>query len=284
MTKPIADVSIIAANYNNGRYLDAFIKSVMASTMLPRELIIVDDGSTDNSNEVLASHAGLPFLKSIIFKENRGFTDALNAALAAASAKYIMRADPDDLLLPARIHTQFTFMEENPEVDVLGCNVIYFRDKDEAPLNVSNFPLQHREIAARYRKGEHGLQHPTAFARASVYKAYRYQEIFPAEDYEIFARMIRDGRTFANLPAPLYRMRIHTGSSTSNLQQAHIAQTFQFRDKIFGTATSRWKIWTYYQHIRHYRKSKLANNPITKYAHLLLSVLCYPQKLISRLF
>ena len=284
MTKPTADISIIAANYNNGRYLDAFIRSVKASTMLPRELIIVDDGSTDDSHETLARHADLPFLKSIIFKDNRGFTDALNTALEAASAKYIMRADPDDLLLPARIQTQHAFLEQHPEVDVLGSNVIYFRDTDGAPLNVSNFPLQHREIAARYRQGEHGLQHPTACARAAVYKAYRYQKIFPAEDYEIFARMIKDGRVFANLHEPLYRMRIHTGSSTSNLQQAHIAQTFLFRDKIFGTATSRWKIWTYYQHIRHYRKSQLANNPITKYAHLLLSVLCYPQKLISRLF
>ncbi len=284
MAQKTADISIIAANYNNGRYLDAFITSVWQSTVWPKELIIVDDGSTDDSHEVLARHASLPFLKSIFFKENRGFTDALNAALDAASAKYIMRADPDDLLLPHRIQTQYAFMEQHPEVDVLGCNVIYFRDSDGTALNVSNFPQQHQKIADRYRKGEHGLQHPTACAKASVYKAYRYQKIFPAEDYEIFARMVKDGRIFANLPGPLYRMRIHTGSATSNLKYAHIAQTFLFRDKIFGTTTSRRKVWIYYQHIRHYRRSQLASNPITKYAHLFLSIVFYPQKLFSRFF
>ncbi len=284
MTKPTADLSIIAANYNNGRYLDAFIRSVMASTMLPNELIIVDDGSSDDSREVLAKHAGLPFIKTIFFEENKGFTDALNAALEAASAKYIMRADPDDILLPLRIKTQYTFMEQHPEIDVLGSNVVYFRDSDGATLNVSNFPSAHHKIAESYRRGEHGLQHPTVCAKASVYKAYKYQKIFPAEDYEIFSRMVRDGHVFANLSEPLYRMRIHEGSATGNLKHAHIAQTFLFRDQIFGTKTSRFKVWSYWNHIRYYRKSLQSENPIKRYSNLALSVLFYPGKLFNRLF
>ncbi len=281
--KPTADLSIIAANYNNGRYLDAFITSVWQSSAWPKELIIVDDGSTDDSRDVLAKHAGLSFLKTILFEKNKGFTEALNAALEAASGKYIMRADPDDILLPARIKAQFAFMEQHPEVDVLGSNVAYFREPDGACLNVSNFPLRHEEIAKTYRRGEHGLQHPTAFAKASVYKAYRYQEIFPAEDYEIFSRMVRDGRVFANLPEPLYRMRIHEGSATGNLKMAHIEQTFLFRDQIFGTRTSHFKIWRHWNHIRFYRKSLQTENPIKRLSCLALSALFHPRKMLKRL-
>ncbi len=282
-SKPTANISIIAANYNNGRYLRAFISSVMGSTVLPRELIIVDDGSTDDSHEILLDHAALSYLKIISFDENKGFTAALNAALEAASGQYIMRADPDDLLMPDRIEKQFNYLENHPEIDMLGSNAIYFSD-DGRQLNRTNFPLHHDCISNTYRKGEHGVLHATVCGKRAVYQQYRYQPLSPGEDYELFARMVKDGRRFAGLKETLYKVRIHPNSSTSQITSKAIEQTFLFRDQIFGTSTSRIKIWTYFQHIRHYRRSQLASNPIIKYAHLLLSVLCYPQKLISRLF
>ncbi len=282
--KPVLSVSIVSANYNNGPYLRSFIESVAASTCLPKELILVDDGSTDDSVNIIRAYNKLFFLKSILFEQNKGFTVALNAGLEAASGKYIMRADPDDLFLPARIETQYNHMESHPEIDVLGSNVIYFNDKDGSKLNTSNFPLKHQEITARYIKGEHGLQHPTVFIKGSVYKNYRYQKIFPAEDYEIFSRMVKDGRIFANLPEPLYMMRVHTGSSTSNLRFKDIQQTFAFRDKIFNAKTSRLRIWCYFQHISYYRRSQLARTVFAKYLHLLVSILFYPKKLFRRIF
>jgi len=144
--KPTADVCIIVPNYNNGRYLDGFIQSVLHSTLEPSMLLIVDDGSTDNSAETLSKYATtLPFLKVIFLDANKGLTTALNTALANAHAKYIMRADPDDLLHPERIERQFEFMEQHPEVDILGCNLVYFRD-DHHKINSSNFPADHKKI------------------------------------------------------------------------------------------------------------------------------------------
>jgi glycosyltransferase involved in cell wall biosynthesis len=276
------DVSIIAPNYNNGRYLMSFIQSVIDSSVWPKELIIIDDGSTDESLMVLAQFSDLGFLKIIRFEKNLGLTAALNAGLEAASGKYIMRADPDDVLLPNRIEVQYNYMESKPETDVLGSNVIYFSDKDGSHINTSNFPLNHDEIVNRFRKGEHGLQHPTAFVKAEVYKTYRYQKIFPAEDYEIFSRMVRDGRRFANISEPLYLMRVHQGSSTSNIRLKDIRQTFRFRDEIFKTKTGLLKIWLYFNHIHYYRKYQLTENMLTRYFSLFLAALFHPVKVLNR--
>ncbi|MEI6696161.1 MAG: glycosyltransferase [Bacteroidota bacterium] len=281
--KRLVNVSIIAPNFNNGKYIKEFVQSVVESTVCPFELIIIDDGSTDDSIEVLDHYKNLDYLKIIRFIENRGLTAALNAGLDIASGKYIMRADPDDVLLPDRIEKQFQFMENHVEIDVVGCNVIYFNDKNGDNINNSNFPLEHAQIAAAFKRGEHGLQHPTTFVKGEVFRKYRYQKIFPGEDYELFARMLKDGCKFANLAEPFYLMRVHSGSSTTNLKIEDIKQTFKFRDQIFGVKTSKFWIYFYFQYIRHYRSFQMSENILFKYSHLLLSVMFYPTKLIKRL-
>jgi len=281
--KPKADVCVIVPNYNNGRYLDEFIQSVVNSTSEPSMLLIIDDGSTDNSAEVLAKYSSLPFLKVIFLNTNQGLTSALNTALDIAQARYIMRADPDDILHPEKIQRQFDFMEKHPEVDVLGCNVEYFRD-DRQKVNSSNFLRGHKNIVRAYRRGGHGVQHPTVFIKSEVYKSYRYQSVYPGEDYEILARMAKDGRTFANLKERLYKMRVHKGSSTSNLRYSGIKNTFAFRDKIFGTKTGKLRMWTYFLHITCYRKYQLSPNLIAGWLYLFCAIFFYPTKLIKRIF
>lgn len=281
--KPAADVSVVVANYNNGRYLSAFIESVINSSMWPRELIIVDDGSTDNSAGIIRSFAYLPFLKPVFFERNRGFTTALNTGVEMATGKYLLRADPDDLLHPGRISLQVSYMEKHPMVDVVGSNCIYFLDTLNRHLNNSNFPLTHGKIVKAYRNGEHGLLHATVCGRRDVFQQYRYQHLTPGEDYELFARMAKDGRQFANLVDSLYMVRVHPGSASSQISKDAIARTFGFRDEIFRTKTSKIRVWFYHRHILHYRCSMLAANSTKRYFHLAVSALCCPQKLLKRL-
>ena len=280
---PVADLTIIVANYNNADFLEAFLQSVNNSEMLPKELVIVDDGSTDRSPEVLERFSSLPYLRTIFFEKNKGFTAALNSALEAATAKYIMRADPDDLIRPQRIRKQLEYLEENHEIDVLGSNASYFESATGKVINDSNFPIGSLNIKSAFQKGEHGVLHATVCAKAEVYKRYRYQPYSPGEDYELFARMIRDGVRFENLHESLYMVRIHTGSSTSNISYEAIARTFHFRDQIFGTRTGKTRIWFYYHYIRSYRNYQLSENLFKKYGNLFLAIICYPSKLIKRI-
>ena len=284
--KSVAEISIIAANYNNGDYLNDFIDSVFNSEVLPRELIIVDDGSTDRSRAILAKHASLPLLKTLFFESNKGFAVALNAGLQMAKGKYVMRADPDDILHPERIAKQYQFLEARPDVDMVGCNAVYFLDGVDGKvreLTGTNFPTTHDAIVKAYKKGEHGLLHATVCGKREVYQGYRYQDLSPGEDYELFARMVRDGRRFASLDEVLYKVRVHPGSASSQITREAIWRTFDFRDRIFLTKTSKRKRWLYYWHIRHYRQALLARHPIKKHGHLLAAAALYPHKLFKRL-
>ena len=284
MTEKTADVSIIAANYNNGQYLEEFVKSVTGSDVLPKELIIVDDGSTDDSLNILEGFKDIGFIKIIKFKKNLGFCHALNEGIKLATANYIMRVDPDDIVLPNRIATQFEFLEKHNDIDVVGSNVVYFKDETGKELLTSNFPIGHKQIEKTYRRGEHGVQHPTTMIKAVVMKKYKYvQENFKAEDYEIFARMIKDGHHFANIKKPLNKMRVHSNSVSSGINLDTIRLTYKLRDEIFNTCTPKLQIRFYYLYILNYKKFLFTKTKLMKPFYLALSIFFYPSKFIKRI-
>ncbi len=285
MVKKIASVSVVAANYNNGIYLNDFITSINESSVLPKELIVVDDGSTDDSLKILDGFSGLEYLKIIKFEENRGFCVALNKGVKVATGDYIMRVDPDDIVLKNRIEGQVAFLEKNKEIDVVGSNVIYFQSNSKQEVFRSNFPTDYVAIKATFIRGDHGVQHPSTMIRARVMKQYKYvQENFKAEDYELFARMIKDGHRFANINEPLTKMRVHSQSVTGNIQYLTIKRTFEIRDEIFNTSTSPLRIRFYYWYILNYKKFLISEHKVMKPLYLILSVLFQPSKLLRRIF
>ena len=284
MVKKTANVSIVAANYNNGRYLNDFIKSVDGSSILPKELIIIDDGSTDDSLDILNNFSKLEYLKIIQFEKNRGFCVALNAGIESATSNYILRVDPDDIILENRIKTQFDFLEKHKDIDVVGSNVTYFLDVTKKEILKSNFPIEHSLIKSKYFAGEHGVQHPSTMIRTGVMKKYKYvQKHFKAEDYEIFALMIKNGHKFANIKTPLTKMRVHGKSVSSNIKLETIELTYKIRDEIFGTSTSQLKIQFYYWYILNYKKFLFTNIKIMKPIYLALSIMFYPSKFFRRI-
>ncbi len=281
--KKTVDISILATNFNNGNFLSDFFDSIINSTVLPREIIFVDDGSTDNSLEIVEKYNSLKNLEVIDFKENKGRGVALNIGKSKCSSKYILIIDPDDILLPERMEIQYNFMGKNPDIDILGGNVIYFNSETGEKLNVSNFPTSNSEIFRTFYKGENGVLQPTIICKTELLKKYDYKNIAPGQDYQLFARISKDGFKFAGLKEPLNKMRIHTSSVVSNVKLKSFINLFSHRDDIFGTKTSKIKIRFYFYHIKYYRKSMFAKNPIAKYFNLFLSVLAYPQKIIKRL-
>ncbi len=280
--KKIVDVSILATNYNNGKYLDDFFQSIIALTVIPRQLVFVDDGSTDNSVEVIKKYQKLPFLELLIFDKNRGRAEALNKGKKQCFSKYILMIDPDDIMLPKRLEQQFLFMESNPEIAVCGGNVLYFNSETGKILNKSNFPQ--KNILNIYRKGENGVLQPTVIIKNKIIKKYEYKQIVPGQDYEFFARIINDGYLFKNLPDILNKMRIHQKSAVSNLTFNSIKNIFYHRDKIFKTHSSFVKIYLYFLHLKFYRKGMLSTKKILKLIYYFISLICYPKKIINRIF
>lgn len=280
----VVDVSIVAANYNNAAFLTEFFDSWENSRVWPKELLFVDDGSSDESMSIAANYSGrLPFLILIALPANVGFGNALNEGIARATGKYILRIDPDDATLPERLNLQCAVLDSDV-ADVVGSNAYIFQHPSARKIGLTNFPQDHEEIDKVIRRGEHGVLHPTVMARAELFKTHVYvQESVPAEDYDIFARMLAAGARFYNIQQPLLRYRIHQRSASNILPFSTIEKTYRIRDKVFGTHTSRLEVAIYYLHIKFYRKYLFSTGRVSRTGYLGLASMLRPDKALKRL-
>lgn len=282
--KKICDVTIIAANYNNSEFLPAFFESIISSTVSPRSVIFVDDGSKDNSLNIANRYKEkIPQLQIIALPQNEGFGNALNVGIEASTTKYIMRIDPDDIIHEERIEKQYDVLEHNL-LDVVGSNAIIFHSVTGIKLGTTKFPLDHSSIGKRIIAGEHGVLHATVMGRTELFRKHKYiQENVPAEDYDIFARLYKSGATFGNLPDCLISYRVHGKSASNILPFNTIEKTYKLRDAIFSTKTTRIKILAYYMHIKNYRRYLFSTNPSERFLFGMIASLLYPSKIIRRI-
>lgn len=283
--RSVIDISVVAANYNNALFLKDFFESWKNSTALPKELIFIDDGSKDNSLEIAYQYQkDLPTLIILPLEKNQGFGNALNEGIQRATCKYILRIDPDDVILPERLIRQFEILESG-KADVVGSDAIIFQSSTGKDIGKTNFPADHDTIAAVVRRGEHGVLHPTVMAKAELFKNNPYiQENVPAEDYDIFARMLHAGAKFYNIKEPLLRYRIHQRSASNVLPFSTIEKTYRIRDEIFMTKTSRIFVIWYFLHIKSYRKYLFSNSKVKGLFYLCLASFLRPDKVIKKFF
>ena len=123
-TSQLPIISIVMGVFNDEKYIDDVIKSLLAQTFKNFELIIVDDGSTDNSAAILSAHAKLDKRIQIITQVNSGLGAALNKGIEVACGKYIARIDADDFAYSDRLEKQFNYLEQHPDVVALGTKVM----------------------------------------------------------------------------------------------------------------------------------------------------------------
>src|SRR5436305_9543595 len=124
-------VSVLMPVYNAIRYIGVAVDSVLSQTFSDFEFIIVDDGSTDGSAEILREYAGRDPRIRLISRPNTGLGFALNEALAVARAPFIARMDADDECLPERFEKQIQYLRNHPECVLLGSRVLWI-DSDGA--------------------------------------------------------------------------------------------------------------------------------------------------------
>src|SRR4051812_26679567 len=116
-------VSVLMAVYNGEQYLREAVNSILSQTFKDFEFIIIDDGSTDRSPELLASYARADSRVKLISRPNKGLTKSLNEGLHAARGEFVARMDGDDISLPERFERQVSYLREHPEVVLVGSRV-----------------------------------------------------------------------------------------------------------------------------------------------------------------
>lgn len=194
--------------FNGQAFLVEAIESVLAQTFRDFEFVIVDDGSTDSTPEILNRFAKQDGRIRIHRHANKGRAESLNVGIGLAAGKYVARMDADDIALPHRLERQIEFIENHCEVGVLG-GAYELIDVGGQSINVIRPPLTDSEIRLlmlRYNP----MCHPAILMRREVVLAsggYR-AALLDADDYDLFLRMA-DRSKFANLDEIILQYRIH---------------------------------------------------------------------------
>lgn len=192
--------------YNAGKYLRLAVLSIIQQSFLNWELLIIDDGSTDNA---LSEIADIADPRIIILKDgkNKGLAARLNECIDLARGQYFARMDQDDVSYPERFKQQLGFLNKNPKVDLLAVRAITIDEHDEI-TGLFPFAGEHAEICAQPWKGFY-LPHPTWMGRVEWFRRHRYTVPGPyfCEDQELLLRSYSVS-VFATLGEILFAYRI----------------------------------------------------------------------------
>lgn len=204
-------VSVLMPVHNGGHFLRPALESLRAQTLADLEIIVVDDGSTDDTPAILAAWND-PRLRVLTLPRNQGEAAARNHGLAAARAPLVALLDSDDLAYPDRLAKQAAFLDAHPEVGLLGadCDVISAEPGPHAPIESPR-----DDDALRWQTVfGHAFVHSMLMFRRELFseRGVVYSAEFPvATDYDWFTRALAATRA-ATLPEHLGAYRRHATS------------------------------------------------------------------------
>jgi glycosyltransferase involved in cell wall biosynthesis len=207
-------VSVLLPCYNAARTLKETLESLSRQTLEDFEVIAVDDGSTDATSSILQEWADVDERIHLIGQAHSGIVTALNAGMQACQSPLIARMDADDLAHPKRLALQLAFLEQHPEIAVVGCRVRGYPPEDVRQgfsiyLDWQNSLLTNEDIR-REMFIESPLAHPSVIVRKEwLFKVGGYQEHGWPEDYDLWLRLYLAGAGFAKLPDILLDWREH---------------------------------------------------------------------------
>lgn len=214
-------ISVIMPVYNTGKYVGEAIQSILHQTYNDFELIIIDDGSTDNSTEIIKSFKDKR-IKVLHNNSNLGNYPTRNRGFNIAQGKYICVMDADDFALSQRLERQFLFMDDHPEIGLAGSAFRHY-GKEHDIFRETNYErikvLLFRNIC---------FIHPTLIIRYDFLKKNKLiydEKYYYAADYDL---IVRAARCFpvTNIPEVLLSYRLHENQiSTKNSREQHLYTT-----------------------------------------------------------
>ncbi len=204
-------VTVYITNYNYANYLEGAIQSILNQTFQDFELIIIDDGSTDCSSEIIKRYEDRPNI-FIIFQKNKGLNKTNNVALKLARGEYIMRLDADDYLDLRALEIMINELKRNPEVCMIFPDYYLIDEEDKIIDQVRRHHF--KKNVSLYDQPAHGAC--TMFRREVLLKLGGYDEDFTCQDcYDIWLKIIPDHQ-ISNINLPLFYYRQHQNSLTKN--------------------------------------------------------------------
>lgn len=207
-------VSVVIPCFNSGMYMREAIESIMNQSYSELEIILIDDGSTDNTLDIIQELSMLDSrIKLVRNEQNLKLVNTLNKGIALCKGKYIARMDADDIAYPLRIEKQVAYMEMHPEIGLLGSFIEEFNDKGTIGRGIQ--PISDERIRA-YIFTASAFFHPGVLLRKDVLSEYnlKYEEQFTiGQDHALWINMLQHTKA-ANIPEILLRYRVNAQSLT----------------------------------------------------------------------
>lgn len=202
-------VSVIMSVYNGEKYLREAVDSILAQTFTDFEFIIINDGSTDKTKEILSSYDDERIV--VIDQQNVGLTKSLNRGIKMAKGEYIARMDADDISLPERLEKQVRFLDHNRDIVLVGTSPICINENGKA-IETGNVSTASDEIKKNLLNGNQFTHGSVMFRKSCIEAVGFYREEFDvAQDYDLWLR-ISEVFGVGNIEEPLYKWRINPKS------------------------------------------------------------------------
>jgi len=218
------EISVIMSVYNGEDYLPECIESILNQSFRDFEFVIINDGSKDNSLEIIQSYSKADARIVLISRGNKGLIASLNEGIAQAKGKFIARMDADDISVKNRLELQRDFLLKNEKVGVVSTNIQYFNK-----FNRRDWPFffeTHKEMMSliSFRSP---LIHGTVMIRSELLNKTSYDRLFEhAEDYDLWSRLILKTE-FATLKKVLYLHREHDEKVSVKHNEVQINNSLQ---------------------------------------------------------
>ena len=226
-------VSVVMSVYNSEKYLKEAIESILNQTYTNFEFIIVNDGSTDSSLDIIQEYMKKDERIVLISRDNKGLPYSLNEGIEKAKGRYIARMDADDISLPARLEEQVEFMEKNENIGIFGTWAEVFGENKKTKL--LKHPVAHDELKVKLLFSV-CFAHPTVMIRKYILDKYNLKynlDYLNAQDYELWSQ-ISEVNMMANIPKILLKYRISENSITSVTDSKKIKLRYKLLSDVFN--------------------------------------------------
>jgi glycosyltransferase involved in cell wall biosynthesis len=207
-------ISIIMCVYNGESYLREAIDSVLDQTFSDFELVIVDDGSTDTSVDIIHTYTDLR-VRLIQHSRNIGLVAARNNALRCALGEYVAILDCDDIAYPERLVRQLRFLSQNPGFGMVGSWIEIIDGRGNPTGVVMRYPAAPNEIPSLLLFGNYFSQSSVLIRKACLPQEYYRPEYPVAEDYDLWVRLAAESKLW-NIQEVLTKYRVHSPSTSFN--------------------------------------------------------------------
>jgi glycosyltransferase involved in cell wall biosynthesis len=242
----LSEISVLMPVFNAERYLKLAIDSILNQTFQDFEFVIINDGSTDSSEEIILSYndSRIKYHKNA---ENIGLIATLNKGIDLCNGRFVARMDADDISLPERLQKQWDFLNKRPEIVMVGSDVEMIDMQNQRIKDVQYCPAYLLKTQLFF---SNTFAHPSILIRKDILSEFAYNaDYIYAEDYFLWSQ-IAFKYPVANLPEILIKYRVHQESvSLQNEQQQNdtVKKVHAYHFEELGIAPSAYELCLHYK-------------------------------------